>query len=125
MMAQDRKINLTAGWNFGIIKVQSGADIVIESIENLSLFLDEVNILTKDLFVRATSSNDLNVITEFTKSVLKYALKYDIKYMKEYSESLLEKIDIFEIDSISSMLKSYEEKIIRCRDRKFLCFSLI
>ena len=50
-------------------------------------------------------------LDQFYVSKKQLSLKYNINHMIGYSELLLEKIDSFEIDSISNMLNEYESMV--------------
>lgn len=92
-------------------------EIVIDNIEELKNFLDTIDSKTKRLYIKAIETNDINLISDFSNSVLEIATKYNIKYMIDYSELLLEKINAFEIDSIAILLGEYDDRIKDLRSR--------
>ena len=86
-------------------------EISITNKEDLKTFLTHLEAEVTILHNESIKTNDLSKITEFSKTLLELSSKYNIDYMKSYSELLLEKIDSFEIDSISNMLNEYESRI--------------
>ena len=86
-------------------------DIAIADTQDLRNFLDSLKPEVEMLYKEAKSTNNISIITDFSKALLALSLKYNIEYMVDYSELLLEKIDSFEINSISGMLNDYEHKI--------------
>ena len=94
-----------------LTKVEVKEEINIENIEELKKFLEALEGDIEELYKEAKLTNDLSVITKFSKALLELSLKHNINYMIGYSELLLEKIDSFEIDSIGVMLNDYEYRI--------------
>ena len=86
-------------------------EVSIDNLSELEEFLNNLSMKVDKLHKESKQTNDISVITKFAKSLLELSTKYSIKYMMDYSELLLEKIDSFEIDSISKMIGEYENKI--------------
>ena len=86
-------------------------NIRVTDTQELRNFLDSLEPEVEMLYEEAKSTNNISIITDFSKALLALSLKYNIEHMINYSELLLEKIDSFEINSISSMLNDYEHKI--------------
>jgi len=83
----------------------------ISNAQGVIAFLNALEPEIEMLYKEAKSTNNISVITDFSKALLALSLKHNVEYMVNYSELLLEKIDAFEINSISEMLKDYESKI--------------
>lgn len=83
----------------------------IDTIDKLDEFLDEITHDVQDLFIEARKTNNLSSITMFANELLKVSIKYDITYMINYSQELLDKIDLFEIDAINDLLNKYQKNI--------------
>ncbi|MCF6340464.1 MAG: transporter substrate-binding domain-containing protein [Sulfurimonas sp.] len=90
---------------------EKNKEIDIQNIEELRDFLDVVDDEMQKLYIKAETTNDLSIISTFCQKLLKLSKKYNIKPMIDYSELLLHKIEIFEIDSINIMLENYIKKI--------------
>jgi len=86
-------------------------EIVVTDSKELRDFLDSLKPEVERLYEKAKSTNNISIITDFSKALLALSLKYNIEYMINYSELLLEKIDAFDINSITEMLNDYEHKI--------------
>ena len=93
------------------INTEKSEEISITDTQELRDFLDSLKPEVEILYKEAKSTNNISVITDFSKALLTLSLKYKIEYMIHYSKLLLEKIDSFEINSISIMLDDYEDKI--------------
>ena len=92
-------------------KKEKNTVLKIADIKELSDFLNSVDVEVTELYEDAIRTNDLKLIEEFTTKLEELSLKHDIKYMLDYSELLQEKLDAFEINSISMMLQDYKKKI--------------
>ena len=92
-----------------VSEVEEKISIPVE--DDLKNFLDNLRPEIELLYKEAIATNNISTITQFTKALLEQALRYKIEYMVDYSELLLEKIDAFEINTISKMLNEYESKI--------------
>ena len=81
--------------------------IEVENLEDLKNFLQELNIET--LYQAAITQNDFKIITQFASALLEVSTRHKITYLQHYSQSLLEKIDTFEIAQIETMLREYQK----------------
>ncbi|WP_324170569.1 ATP-binding protein [Sulfurimonas sp.] len=77
----------------------------------LKIFLHVQKIALQEIYEEAISTNDLNTINSFATELLELSIKHKLKDLIIYSELLLNKVDLFEIDTINKMLPNYEEKI--------------
>jgi CheY-like chemotaxis protein len=75
--------------------------------DNARDFLKEEAQKVSSLYKLAYASNDLNQIKEFAQSLHEVAQKYKIDYFLSYSNDLLKKIELFDIDTISKMMNNY------------------
>ncbi len=105
-----KEVSRFLNYNNAIAKAEVKEEIKIDDIEELTKFLAHIKPEIEQLYKQSRTTNDLAIITQFSKTLLELALKHNIKDMINYSELLLEKINTFEIDSISSMLDSYPIK---------------
>ncbi len=94
-----------------ISKRENNTLLEIADMKELSDFLNSTDVEVTELYEDAIKTNDLKLIEEFTKKLEELSLKYNIKHMLDYSELLQEKIDTFEINSITTMLQDYKKKI--------------
>ena len=85
-------------------------EVSVMDVDELKAFLAGVSKVQR-LYEKAKLTNDLTVITNFSKDLRELALENNIQVMVKYSELLLEKIDSFDIDSIGLMLEDYKNKI--------------
>lgn len=79
--------------------------IEIENIEDLKNFLGELDI--EPLYQASIAQNDLKIITQFASALLEVSTRHNITYLRQYSQTLLEKIDTFDIAQIETMLHDY------------------
>ncbi|WP_345979340.1 transporter substrate-binding domain-containing protein [Sulfurimonas sp. HSL3-2] len=86
-------------------------EIKVENLEELQIFLDALSPEIEELYVQAANNNDLEQISTFATALKELATKHNIQHMMEYSETLLEKIEMFEIEEISKMLGRYKKNI--------------
>ncbi|MEA3371487.1 MAG: transporter substrate-binding domain-containing protein [Campylobacterota bacterium] len=91
--------------------VEEDTSVSINNAEEVITFLNALEPEIGILYKEAKSTNNISVITDFSKKLLALSLKHNVGYMIDYSELLLEKIDAFEINSISKMLEDYEGKL--------------
>jgi len=68
------------------------------------------------LFTQAVATNDLNMIASFSKTLLSLAQQYQISSLVAFSQELLQKIELFDIETINTMLAEYKEKIKRLQN---------
>lgn len=79
--------------------------IEIENIEDLKNFLGELDI--EPLYQASIAQNDLKIITQFASALLEVSTRHNITYLRQYSQTLLDKIDTFDIAQIETMLHDY------------------
>ncbi|MDX1808404.1 MAG: response regulator [Sulfurospirillaceae bacterium] len=94
---------------YKIKKKEKSADIEVEDIQELKSFLNVVSLELKPSFELAKRTNDLQTISAFANDLNTLSIKHNIKCMIHFSETLLEKVDSFEIETISAMLNEYEK----------------
>jgi polar amino acid transport system substrate-binding protein len=63
------------------------------------------------LFEKAHITNDLDSIELFAKGLHSLVQKYDIEELKEYADKLVQKVELFDIDAMQSLMKEYNERI--------------
>ena len=81
--------------------------------KNLEEFLTNYEENLDSLYKKAIKTNDLNAIRRFADATLEVSLVCGLKDISSFCEQLINKVDLFEIDSISDMLKLFESKIKR------------
>jgi len=96
---------------------KKSSNIIIDNSEELQLFLHQADSMVDTLYQDALHNNDLDLITLFCKELHNLATKYNIDYLVTYSQNLLDKVELFEIDSIITMLKEYESIINTLKKR--------
>ena len=79
--------------------------------EDILSFLNDLKKSVDPLYIEANMTNDLASIEIFAKALQECSKKHHIDEMQQFSEMLLEKITLFDIDVIHSMMKEYQEKI--------------
>ncbi len=89
----------------------------VENLQQLQEFLKAVDTEVKTLYEQAVASNDLEVITSFAKLLHSKANEHQIKSMVNFSQTLLQRIEMFEIKSINTMLHEYEVLIVKYQER--------
>lgn len=91
------------------------ANVITESEDpqELKNFLNIASPELSNIFGLAKKTNDLQHISTFASNLHTLSLKHDIKRMIDFSETLLDKIDSFEIESINEMLNEYQSFIKR------------
>jgi len=86
-------------------------EISIEEIVDLDDYISYINGDILQKYSEAMSKNDMSLITLFANSLLELSTKHNVSYMVKYSQDILEYVDAFDIDAMSSMLEKYEENI--------------
>ncbi|WP_428738937.1 transporter substrate-binding domain-containing protein [Sulfurimonas sp.] len=86
--------------------------VEVENIEDLKLFLDALEVKVMSEYKTAQTSNDIGLISQFAQHLEEIALQHKIEYMQKYSQHLLDKIETFDIQEISLMLKEFK-KIVK------------
>ncbi|MDQ7067426.1 MAG: ATP-binding protein, partial [Sulfurimonas sp.] len=84
--------------------------------QNIENFLHQHSKVLLPLFTKAIATNDLNSIAVFAKTLLPIAQKYKISFLAKFSQELLEKIELFEIETITTMMQEYKVKIKRLQN---------
>ena len=79
--------------------------IQIENVEDLKNFLHELNV--EPLYQAAITQNDLQLMAKFASTLLELSTRYNISYLQHYSQTLLDKIDTFDIAQIETLLHDY------------------
>ena len=91
---------------------ESTKEILQENnLQNRQAFLVFAKQELDALYTDAYKTNDLKLIEIFAKKLYEGAMKYDIKTFIDFSDTLLQKIELFDIDAIHSMMKEYKEKL--------------
>jgi len=73
-------------------------------------FLEEEATIVNELYHHAYKTNDLKSIEKFAHTLLTTATKHHIKFFIDFANKLLQKIELFDIDAIHSMMKEYQQK---------------
>ncbi|MBA1433569.1 MAG: response regulator, partial [Epsilonproteobacteria bacterium] len=68
------------------------------------------------LYEQADKTNDLETIKQFAQELLNVASKSAIEDLVKFADTLLLKINLFEIDSINTMLQQYKQKVSLLKD---------
>ena len=74
----------------------------------------------KPLHEKAVLTNDLNVMKQFCSELLSEAKNYGIVPLVEYANIFLEKIELFDIETINTLIKEYDmaiEKLQRLKKK--------
>jgi signal transduction histidine kinase/CheY-like chemotaxis protein len=85
----------------------------LKNIDQIKEYLKEIDEKIEKLFIEVKATNDLSKIEEFANKLYILSKKYKIEFMEDYSKELLDKIDLFEIDSINNLLNTYHKNIER------------
>lgn len=80
-------------------------NIAVENVEDLKNFLHELNV--EPLYQAAITQNDLQLMAKFASTLLELSSRYNISYLQHYSQTLLDKIDTFDIAQIETLLHDY------------------
>lgn len=89
--------------------------IDIENSEDLKNFFNDLNL--DSLYQTAVTQNDLEVITQFASALLALSTHHRIGYLQNYAQTLLEKIETFDIALIESMLHDYKKIMQTLREK--------
>lgn len=84
--------------------------IEVDNVEDLKNFLHELDV--EPLYQDAIAQNDLQIITQFALALHKASTHYNIIYLQGYAQTLLDKIETFDIAQIETLLRDYP-KIIK------------
>lgn len=95
--------------------VDAPIDIDIDNKEDLKNFFDALNL--DSLYQTALRQNDLEIITQFASALLSLSTRHKIKFLQNYSQTLLEKIETFDIALIESMLHDYKKIMQTLREK--------
>lgn len=95
--------------------VDAPIDIDIDNKEDLKNFFDALNL--DSLYQTALRQNDLEIITQFASALLFLSTRHKIKFLQNYSQTLLEKIETFDIALIESMLQDYKKILQALREK--------
>lgn len=79
--------------------------------EDIKEFLADVSKNVDPLYIIADKTNDLGNIEKFAKRLQLSSSQNNIKSMKTFSDELVKKIALFDIEAIQRMMKEYQEKI--------------
>ena len=69
-----------------------------------------------ELYTQASTTNDLDTIKQFAQELLRISLECNIQELAQFANKLIEKINLFEIDSINTMLQEYRRKISQLKN---------
>lgn len=89
--------------------------IDVDNIEDLKSFFNDLNL--EALYQMAVTQNDLEVITQFASALHALSTQHHIKHLQNYSQTLLEKVETFDIELIESMLRDYKKIIQALREK--------
>ncbi|MDF1878675.1 response regulator [Sulfurimonas sp. SAG-AH-194-C20] len=67
-------------------------------------------------FNKAIATNDLDVMATFAQTLQHLAQEYKINILVEFSQELLQKIELFDIETINSMMLEYKGQIKRLQN---------
>lgn len=81
----------------------------------LESFLSELSLNVDSLYIKSIGTNNLTTITKFSDELNLLAIKYNIEDMMEFSQDLNQKVELFDIDGFTRMLKEYKIEIIRLK----------
>ncbi len=93
---------------------KSALNVEVKNREDLKNFLNELDVDV--LYTTAIHSNSIEAISKFASVLLDLSKKHNIEYMQNYSQTLLDKIETFEVQSIESMLQEYKSVIQKLND---------
>ena len=77
-----------------------------------TLALSQLN----ELYTQASTTNDLDTIKQFAEELLRISLECNIQELVQFANNLIEKINLFEIDAINTMLHEYRRKISQLKN---------
>ena len=69
-----------------------------------------------ELYTQASTTNDLDTIKQFAEELLRISLECNIRELVQFANKLIEKINLFEIDAINTMLHEYRRKISQLKN---------
>jgi len=84
--------------------------------EKIQSFLQLASKNLDALYEEAKSTNDLESIKHFAEELLSVSLDAAIEEFVSFANELLVKIELFEIESINSMMQEYSQKISRLKN---------
>ncbi|NPA66204.1 MAG: hypothetical protein GXO11_04900 [Epsilonproteobacteria bacterium] len=79
--------------------------------EDKKAFLSFADKELEPLYQEAYKTNDLEAIEKFAKLLHKSANEYNMNDLENFAQTLLQKIELFDIDAIHTMMQAYKEKI--------------
>jgi len=79
--------------------------IEVDNAADLKNFLHELDI--EPLYQDAIAQNDLKIIAQFASVLRELSTRHTITYLQQYSQTLLDKIDTFDIAQIETLLHDY------------------
>lgn len=82
--------------------------ISIQYSENIPAFLSSLESNVDKLYEQAKSTNNMSIISQFTKELMELATEHDIEYVITYTQELIDYIDTFDIESIQQSVKDFE-----------------
>jgi len=94
-----------------------------EHIEEEQVSFEQINKAQKEAFLEAAKgklsalyeeayrTNDLKSIEKFAHALYTLAKEHHIDAFAEFAQTLLQKIELFDIDAMHSMMKEYKEKL--------------
>lgn len=90
------------------VSVSQHEDVIeVENVEDLKKFLHELDV--EPLYQASIAQNDLQLITQFASALLEVSTRHHIAYLQQYSQTLLDKIDAFDIAQIETLLHDYRK----------------
>ena len=81
------------------------------SKQDREAFLEAAQKELDAIYRKAYKTNDLKSIEKFAKSLYDLAKKHNVYGFVEFAQTLLQKIELFDIDAMHSMMKEYKEKL--------------
>jgi len=82
-----------------------------KTLDNREIILEQLSESLLQKQKRVLKSNNMNETKEFANELSALASLYDINHLEEYSISLKDAIDIFDIMGIKKLLQNYEKQI--------------
>lgn len=79
--------------------------------QDLDRFLERLEREAHPLYLKAISTNDMQIISTFAQKLLTLSIEYNVSPMIEFAKSLQELIETFEIEGIGMLLDQYGDKI--------------
>jgi len=77
----------------------------------IDAFLSDELVQLSDLYTKAITTNDLEVIKRFADRLLRVSSNHKIEPLVKYAKKLLNDIELFDIDSISELMPEYAKMI--------------